>query len=87
MHDFYVGDRVIAVAPVAEYDELIGKVGTVIGFFDGSYNPLAVEFDEEFPGGHDASGRGKPRRCRYGKCSQFELYEEDSFEINIEDLF
>lgn len=87
MSKFSVGDRVIAVSSVANFDILIGKIGTVIGVFDGSYNPLAVEFDEKFTGGHDAAGRGKPGHCRYGKYSQFELYEENSLEINIEDLF
>ena len=55
---FKIGDRVRCVNDyVNQY--LKGKIGKVIEIQDW----IGVEFSEEFPQGHDCSGKGKPNRC------------------------
>ena len=81
IHDFQVGDRVRAIAPVAGYNNLIGMTGVVVHVRDDDM--IGVEFDEEFRGGHSASGYGKKGFCRYGELSEFEL-EIDTTQITID---
>ena len=68
---FNIGDRVVAVLPVAGNCSLVGKIGKVICLdFDGF--DLGVEFDYYFDG-HSCGGKGKQGHCRYGFNSDFIL--------------
>ena len=88
IRDFQVGDRVRAIEDVAGYANLIGKTGIVVHVREDDM--LGVEFDEKFPGGHSANGRGKKGFCRYGELSAFELETDISkidIDISLESLF
>lgn len=83
MHPFEIGDRVVAIAPVDGRDMLRGCSGTVVDISDGR-PPIGVEFDEQFPFGHDCHGHGKLGKCYYGYSNEFE-YEETETVIDPEE--
>jgi len=69
MKAFKIGDKVEALGFVDGVD-LIGKRGKVIVLKINRYD-LGVEFDESIRGGHDCTGLGKNRHCRYGITGEF----------------
>ena len=81
VHNFRVGDRVVAVEAVDGKRELIGKSGTVIYLMGSS--TVSVEFDEPFDGGHGENGRGKHGHCRHDHYSSFDFEPTDMPEIDI----
>lgn len=72
--DFKVGDR---VKLTGDYDNArVGMIGTVKGFGRVTEN-IAVEFYEEFKGGHDCKGKTKPKRGHWIDPEYLKLFKEE----------
>ena len=89
---FELGNRVVGTK-VFEGCNIVGRIGTVIGF--GLYDIL-VEFDEKLPNGcgHDGDGRGKDKHCWYCAEGCLDLVEQEyavtetsETTLKYEDLF
>lgn len=81
--DCIVGTRVRCVSQFAWCDECVGLTGTIIQVRSYSHNDVLVEFDTEFPSGHDGEGLGAPGRCRYGSYVDLELEAEAQVPTDI----
>lgn len=83
----YIGQRVV-VNKVFAGANLSGQYGTVIDVHIADWE-VAVEFDQAFPGGHSANGKGKRNHCRFGFFSEISPAEEFevTFEYSFDDLW
>jgi len=89
--DYRIGQRVIAVLPVAGYDSLVGKTGTIVHISE-LYPSIGVEFDIPFDGGHSCGGYSRDFHGRYGNPECFKPYFEmdDSpveISLSLDELF
>ena len=82
-HVLEVGDRIRVVHPagIDGHRDVVGLEATVIG---EAGDAVALEFDEEFPAGHDCGGRTSNRRGLY--CYDFEEIERVTTPLTIDEL-
>ena len=89
VEDLYVGLRVVVNGEVCDM-RFENSSGTIVCVDTGEMFPYGIEFDHEFPAGHNCGGAGAEGRCRFGFEEDLEniflMFSEEELDVSDEDI-